>query len=155
MSYVPQTDNVFPTLTILENLEMGAFIRRDDFSASLRAVFERFPILAERRHQKAKVLSGGERQMLALGKALMLEPRMLLLDEPSAGLAPRLVSEIFSKVREIAAGGVGILVIEQNAKEALKMADRGYVMAMGEVRYEDTGQALLEAPEIGSLYLGA
>ncbi|HKI99903.1 MAG TPA: ABC transporter ATP-binding protein [bacterium] len=155
MSYVPQTDNVFASLTIQENLEMGAFIRRDDYSAALQAVFERFPVLYERRRVRAGTLSGGERQMLAMGKALMLEPKLLLLDEPSAGLAPRLVEEIFVKVGQIAETGVGVLIIEQNAKQALKIAQRGYVMAMGEIRLEDAGATLLAHPDLASLYLGA
>jgi branched-chain amino acid transport system ATP-binding protein len=155
MSYVPQTDNVFPSLTIQENLEMGAFVRRDDFGAALLAVYERFPALAERRRVRAGTLSGGERQMLAMGKALMLEPRLLLLDEPSAGLAPRMVEEIFAHVAGIAAGGVGVLIIEQNARQALKIAGRGYVLAMGRVRIEEAGPALLAHPDLPSLYLGA
>jgi branched-chain amino acid transport system ATP-binding protein len=155
ISYVPQTENVFPSLTIQENLEMGAFIRRDDFRPALRAVYERFPVLQERRRVRAGTLSGGERQMLAMGKALMLEPKLLLLDEPSAGLAPRLVEEIFAKVAQIAEGGVGVLIIEQNAKQALRIASRGYVMAMGEMRLEDAGATLLAQPDLGSLYLGA
>lgn len=153
MSYVPQSDNIFPSLTIHENLEMGAFIRNDDLSASLDGVYQRFPNLAERKKLKAKFLSGGERQMLALGKALMLEPKVLLLDEPSAGLAPRLVAEIFAKVQEIAQSGVAIVIIEQNAKEALKIAHRGYVMVMGEIRLEDSGPALLEKRDIATLFL--
>lgn len=153
MSYVPQSDNIFPSLTIHENLEMGAFIRNDDLSASLDGVYQRFPNLAERKKLKAKFLSGGERQMLALGKALMLEPKVLLLDEPSAGLAPRLVAEIFAKVQEIAQSGVAIVIIEQNAKEALKIAHRGYVMVMGEIRLEDSGPALLEKRDLATLFL--
>jgi ABC-type branched-subunit amino acid transport system ATPase component len=154
MCYVPQTDNVFPSLTILENLEMGAFIRDDDYSKSLRDVFDRFPLLKERKSQRAGSLSGGEQQMLAMGKALMLNPMVLLLDEPSAGLAPRMVGEILQKIVEIKESGVAILMVEQNAKEGLKLSDRGYVLAMGKKRYEDSGQAILNNPDVGRLYLG-
>ncbi len=155
MCYVPQTDNIFSSLTVLENLEMGAFIRNDDFTPSLQAVYQRFPVLEKKHKQKAGTLSGGERQMLALGKALMLEPKALMLDEPSSGLAPMIVEEIFGKVREIAEEGVAVMIIEQNAREALKAANRGYILVMGEKRHEDTGQALLNHPELGSLYLGS
>ena len=154
MCYVPQSDNVFPSLTILENLEMGAFIRDDDYSESLRDVMERFPLLGERKTQRAGSLSGGEQQMLAMGKALMLNPKVLLLDEPSAGLAPRMVEEILRKIVEIKESGMAILMVEQNAKEGLKLSDRGYVLAMGKKRFEDTGQALLNNPDVGRLYLG-
>lgn len=154
MCYVPQSDNVFPSLTVLENLEMGAFIRDDDYSESLRDVFDRFPLLEERKSQRAGSLSGGEQQMLAMGKALMLNPKVLLLDEPSAGLAPRTVGEILQKILEIKESDVAILMVEQNAKEGLKLSDRGYVLAMGEKRFEDAGQALLNNPDVGKLYLG-
>ena len=154
MCYVPQSDNVFPSLTVLENLEMGAFIRDDDYSGSLRDVFERFPALEERKSQRAGSLSGGEQQMLAMGKALMLNPKVLLLDEPSAGLAPKMVEEILHKICEIKESGVGILMVEQNAKEGLKLSDRGYVLAMGKKRFEDAGEALLNNPDVGRLYLG-
>ncbi|MBW2058390.1 MAG: ABC transporter ATP-binding protein [Deltaproteobacteria bacterium] len=154
MCYVPQSNNVFPSLTVLENLEMGAFIREDDYSQSLREVLDRFPVLGERKNQRAGSLSGGEQQMLAMGKALMLNPRVLLLDEPSAGLAPRMVGEILQKTVEIKKTGVAILMVEQNAKEGLRLSDRGYVLAMGKKRFEDTGQALLNNPDVGRLYLG-
>lgn len=154
MCYVPQSDNIFPSLTILENLEMGAFIRDDDYSESLNDVFARFPLLRERKSQRAGSLSGGEQQMVAMGKALMLNPKMLLLDEPSAGLAPRTVGEILQKILEIKQSGVAILMVEQNAKEALKLSDRGYVLAMGKKRFEDAGQAILDNPNVGRLYLG-
>jgi len=154
MCYVPQSDNVFPSLTVLENLEMGAFIRDDDYSESLRDVFDRFPLLEERKSQRAGSLSGGEQQMLAMGKALMLNPKVLLLDEPSAGLAPRTVGEILQKILEIKESDVAILMVEQNAKEGLKLSDRGYVLAMGKKRFEDAGQALLNNPDVGKLYLG-
>jgi len=154
MCYVPQSNNVFPSLTVLENLEMGAFIREDDYSQSLREVLDRFPVLGERKNQRAGSLSGGEQQMLAMGKALMLNPRVLLLDEPSAGLAPRMVGEILQKTVEIKKTGVAILMVEQNAKEGLRLSDRGYVLAMGKKRFEDTGKALLNNPDVGRLYLG-
>ena len=154
MCYVPQSDNVFPSLTVLENLEMGAFIRDDDYSGSISDVFARFPVLEERKKQRAGSLSGGEQQMLAMGKALMLNPKVLLLDEPSAGLAPRMVEEILQKIVEIKNSGVAILMVEQNAKEGLRLSDRGYVLAMGKKRFEDEGLALLNNPDVGRLYLG-
>ncbi len=154
MCYVPQSDNVFPSMTVLENLKMGAYIRDDDYTLSLKEVYSKFPILEERRNQKAGSLSGGEQQMVAMGIALMANPQVLLLDEPSAGLAPKMVNVIFDKIREIQNAGISILMIEQNAKESLKLADRGYVLAMGQNRFEDTGQALLNNEEVGRLYLG-
>jgi ABC-type branched-subunit amino acid transport system ATPase component len=154
MSYVPQEKNVFPSLTVEENLQMGAFIRNDDLTGAMERIFELFPFIAEKRKSVSGTLSGGGRQMLALGRALMLEPRLLLLDEPSAGLAPLVRDEIFEKVLEIKKTGVAILMVEQNAKKALGMSDRGYVLVMGKNRYEDTGEALLANPEVGRLYLG-
>ena len=154
ISYVPQVDNVFPSMTIQENLEMGAFIRADDFSHRLSEVYGLFPILEERKKQKVGQLSGGQRQMVAMGRALMLDPQILLLDEPSAGLAPLLVSHIFEKIEEINATGVAIVIVEQNAREALKMSHRAYVLAMGKNELEGEGQALLENEEVGRLYLG-
>ncbi|MBE9521957.1 MAG: ABC transporter ATP-binding protein [Proteobacteria bacterium] len=154
ISYVPQVENVFPSMTIQENLEMGAFIRTDDYSQRLEEVFDLFPVLRERKKQKVGQLSGGQRQMVAMGRALMLDPQVLLLDEPSAGLAPVLVSGIFEKIKEINATGVAMIIVEQNAKEALKMADHGYVLAMGKNVLDDTGEALLANEEVGRLYLG-
>jgi ABC-type branched-subunit amino acid transport system ATPase component len=154
ISYVPQVDNVFPSMTIQENLEMGAFIREDDYSKRIQEIYELFPILGERRKQKAGQLSGGQRQMVAMGRALMLDPKLLLLDEPSAGLAPMLVAMIFEKITDINKTGVAIIIVEQNAKEALKMADHGYVLAMGKNVLDDTGKALLANEEVGKLYLG-
>ena len=154
ISYVPQVENVFPSMTIQENMEMGAFIRNDDYSQRLEEVFDLFPVLRERKKQKVGQLSGGQRQMVAMGRALMLDPQVLLLDEPSAGLAPVLVSGIFEKIKEINATGVAMIIVEQNAKEALKMADHGYVLAMGKNVLDDTGEALLANEEVGRLYLG-
>jgi len=154
ISYVPQVDNVFPTMTIQENLDMGAFIRNDDYSKRIEEIYELFPVLGERRKQKAGQLSGGQRQMVAMGRALMLDPQVLLLDEPSAGLAPNLVDMIFEKIKQINATGVAIIIVEQNAREALKMADHGYVLAMGRNVLDDTGEALLASEEVGRLYLG-
>jgi ABC-type branched-subunit amino acid transport system ATPase component len=154
ISFVPQVNNVFPSMTIHENLEMGAFIRKDDYSSRLDEIYELFPVLGERRKQKAGQLSGGQRQMVAMGRALMLDPQLLLLDEPSAGLAPNLVDMIFEKIKDINATGVAIIIVEQNAREALKMADHGYVLAMGKNVLDDTGAALLASEEVGRLYLG-
>lgn len=154
ISYVPQVDNVFPSMTIQENLEMGAFIRDDDYSQRLDEVYNLFTVLRERKKQKVSHLSGGQRQMVAMGRALMLDPQVLLLDEPSAGLAPVLVSDIFEKIIEINATGVAMIIVEQNAREALKMAHHGYVLAMGRNVLDDNGEALLANEEVGRLYLG-
>jgi ABC-type branched-subunit amino acid transport system ATPase component len=154
ISYVPQVENVFPSMTIQENLEMGAFIRDDDYSQRLDEVYDLFPVLRERKRQKVGHLSGGQRQMVAMGRALMLDPQVLLLDEPSAGLAPILVSDIFEKITEINATGVAMIIVEQNAREALKMAHHGYVLAMGRNVLDDKGEALLTNKEVGRLYLG-
>jgi ABC-type branched-subunit amino acid transport system ATPase component len=154
ISYVPQVDNVFPSMTTQENLEMGAFIRTDDYKQRLEQVYDLFPILAERKKAKVGQLSGGQRQMVAMGRALMLDPQVLLLDEPSAGLAPLLVSHIFEQIEVINSTGVAIVIVEQNAREVLKMAHHGYVLAMGRNMLDDVGQALLENKEVGRLYLG-
>ncbi len=154
ISYVPQVDNVFPSMSVQENLEMGAFIRNDDYSSRLEEVYDLFPILRERSKQKVGQLSGGQRQMVAMGRALMLDPQILLLDEPSAGLAPQLVSMIFEKIGEVNATGVAMVIVEQNAREALKMAHHGYVLAMGRNVLDDGGEALLANEQIARLYLG-
>lgn len=154
ISYVPQVENVFPSMTIQENLEMGAFIRDDDYSQRLDEVYDLFTVLRERKKQKVGHLSGGQRQMVAMGRALMLDPQVLLLDEPSAGLAPVLVSDIFEKIMEINATGVAMIIVEQNARQALKMAHHGYVLAMGRNVLDDKGEALLANEEVGRLYLG-
>jgi ABC-type branched-subunit amino acid transport system ATPase component len=155
MSYVPQVDNVFPSLTINENLEMGAFVRRDGLRERLERVYGLFPDIAGRRGERAGGLSGGQRQMLALARALMLDPKVLLLDEPSASLSPIMVDSIFEKIGEINRGGTAILLVEQNAKEALSFSNRAYVLAMGENRFEGEAQSILENEEVGKLYLGA
>lgn len=154
MSYVPQVRNVFPSLTVQENLEMGAFIRRDDFSVRIEEIFSMFPDLKAKRNQKVGRLSGGQRQMVAMGRALMLDPKLLLLDEPSAGLAPAMVEMVFQKIREINRRGAAILIVEQNAKEALKLSDHGYVLTMGRNALDGPGQDLLENEEVARLYLG-
>ena len=152
--YVPQEFNVFPSLTVHENLEMGAFIRKDDFSEQLDHVYELFPPLKEKRAQSAGHLSGGQRQMVAIGRALMLKPSLLLLDEPSAGLSPLFIEQIFERIQEINKTGVGILMVEQNAKKALTFSDRGYILSLGANRFEDTGQNLLDNREVAEMFLG-
>ncbi|MGY2795498.1 ABC-type branched-subunit amino acid transport system ATPase component [Thermostichus sp. MS-CIW-36] len=154
IGFVPQTNNVFPSLTVQENLEMGAFIRRDNPAAQLERVYELFPPLKEKRRQAAGSLSGGQRQMLAIGRVLMVEPQLLLLDEPTAGLSPLYIEQTFALLREINRLGISILMVEQNAKQALKMADWGYVLSTGENRFEDTGPNLLNNPEVLELFLG-
>jgi ABC-type branched-subunit amino acid transport system ATPase component len=155
LSYVPQVDNVFPSMTILENLEMGAFVRRNGLKQRLDQVFTLFPDLAERKGEVAGRLSGGQRQMLALARALMLDPDVLLLDEPSASLSPKMVGMIFDRINLINAAGAAILLVEQNAREALSVCHRAYVLAMGENRLEGEAKGLLDNEEVGRLYLGA
>jgi ABC-type branched-subunit amino acid transport system ATPase component len=155
LSYVPQVDNVFPSLTIVENLQMGAFVRKDGVKQRVTQVMDLFPDLAERKGEVAGKLSGGQRQMLALARALMLDPRVLLLDEPSASLSPKMVGIIFDRISAINEGGTAILLVEQNAREALSLSHRGYVLAMGVNRLEGDAQGLLHNAEVGRLYLGA
>jgi len=152
--YVPQEENVFPTLTVVENLEMGAYIIEDGIRERVDQIYDIFPILRERRLVKAGTLSGGERQMLAMGMALMVSPELLILDEPSAGLGPNLVEEIFDKVQEINKAGVGILMVEQNAWKSLQIAHRAYILVMGRNRLEGTAREFLENPEIRESFLG-
>jgi branched-chain amino acid transport system ATP-binding protein len=154
LSFVPQEFNVFPTLTVEENLEMGAYIRRDSWRHLIEETFELFPPLKDKRRQPAGELSGGQRQMVAIGRALMTEPRLLLLDEPTAGLSPRFMSEIFERIIAINQRGVGILMVEQNAKQALAIAHRGFVLANGQNLFTDTGAALLGNPEVARAFLG-
>jgi ABC-type branched-subunit amino acid transport system ATPase component len=155
MCYVPQVANVFTSLTVEENLEMGAFpMGKVDLSGNKERVYAMFPKLRQRRRQLAGKMSGGERQMVAMGSALMMNPRLLLLDEPTAALSPKLVEEIFERIARINDSGVGILMVEQNARQSLGMAHRGYVLANGENRHEGTGRDLLEDPNVGRLYLG-
>ena len=154
LCYVPQTDNVFPSLSIRENLEMGAFVRRVDYRDRIEEMFGIFPDLSIQPGRKAGSLSGGQRQMLAIARALMLDPELLLLDEPSAGLSPAMMNTVFERVREINQAGVALLMVEQNARQALGMSHRGYVLVAGEKRLEDTGKDLLDNPEVASLYLG-
>jgi neutral amino acid transport system ATP-binding protein len=153
MSYVPQLDNVFPSLTVEENLEMGS-LERSSTRERQEAMYELFPRLGERRTQAAGTMSGGERQMLAMARALMPEPQVLLLDEPSAGLAPAFVDAIFAKIEDVNKAGVTIVMVEQNARRALAMSDRGYVLDLGQNRFSGRGRELLEDPKVADLYLG-
>jgi ABC-type branched-subunit amino acid transport system ATPase component len=153
MSYVPQLDNIFPSLTVEENLEMGS-LDRARTKERIAEMYELFPRLGERRAQTGGTLSGGERQMLAMARALMPDPQVLLLDEPSAGLAPAFVEAIFAKIEEINAAGVTLVLVEQNARRALGMSDRGYVLDLGRNRFEGPGEELLEDPKVAELYLG-
>ena len=154
LSYVPQSDNVFPSLSIEENLEMGSFIQEEGMTESIESMYDLFPILKEKRNDPASQLSGGQRQMLAFARAMMLKPRLIILDEPSAGLAPNLVSSVFETILTIHKAGVAVLMVEQNAKAALERSNRGYVLATGENRADGTGKSLLKNKEIASLYLG-
>lgn len=154
MCYVPQEHNIFPSLTVHENLEMGAFVRTDDFSTQISQVYELFPPLKDKRKQTAGFLSGGQRQMVAIGRALMLNPELLLLDEPSAGLSPLFIEQIFERIQEINNRGVGILMVEQNARQALSFSHRGYVLVMGTNRFEDTGPNLISNREVAEMFLG-
>lgn len=154
VGYVPQNNNVFPSLTVLENLEMGMYQKPEGVKERIDYVCELFPRLAERISQKAGALSGGERQMVAMGRALMMDPKVLLLDEPSAGLSPANQDQVFVRCREINETGVSILMVEQNAKRCLQICDRGYVLDQGKNAYTGTGRELLEDPKVIELYLG-
>lgn len=154
MGFVPQEHNVFPSLSVQENLEMGAYLKPGSIKHNLGNIYEFFPPLKDKRRQPAGELSGGQRQMVAMGRALMAEPQLLLLDEPTAGLSPKYMHEIFERVKEINAAGVGILMVEQNAKQALNIADKGFVLAAGQNRFTDTGQALLADPDVARSFLG-
>ena len=154
MGFVPQNNNVFVTMTVQENLEMGAYIRDDDYRATMEQVFELFPVLKEKRRQPAGELSGGQRQQVAVGRALMTQPSVLMLDEPTAGVSPIVMDELFDRILEVAATGIAILMVEQNARQALNIADRGYVLVQGRNRFTDTGEALLANPEVRASFLG-
>ena len=154
IGYVPQNNNVFPSLTVEENLEMGLFLRPKKTKGRMSYVLDMFPRLAERIRQRAGSLSGGERQMLAMGRALMMEPEVLLLDEPSAGLSPALQDEAFIRTKQINRTGVGVIMVEQNARRCLQICDRGYVLDQGRNAYTNTGAELLRDPKVIELYLG-
>jgi branched-chain amino acid transport system ATP-binding protein len=154
MAFVPQTSNVFPTMTVEENLEMGAFLRRDDINKTMEQVFDLFPILRDKRNQNAGELSGGQRQQVAVGRALMTQPKVLMLDEPTAGVSPIVMDELFDRIIEVARTGISILMVEQNARQALNIADKGYVLVQGRNRFTDTGQVLLNNPEVRKSFLG-
>ena len=154
MAFVPQNQNVFVTLTVEENLEMGAYLRRDDITETMNQVFELFPVLKEKRGQLAGELSGGQRQQVAVGRALMTRPSVLMLDEPTAGVSPVVMDELFERIIEVKRTGVAILMVEQNARQALNIADRGFVLVTGENRFTDTGEALLANEEVRKSFLG-
>jgi len=154
MGFVPQNSNIFTSLTVEENLEMGAFIRRDDFAETMAQVYDLFPILKEKRLQAAGELSGGQRQQVAVGRALMTQPQVLMLDEPTAGVSPIVMDELFDRIIEVARTGISILMVEQNARQALEIADKGYVLVQGSNGFTDTGQALLANPEVRRSFLG-
>ena len=154
MGFVPQTNNVFTAMSVEENLEMGAFIREDDIDATKEQIFDLFPILKDKRAQPAGELSGGQRQQVAVGRALMTNPGVLMLDEPTAGVSPIVMDELFDRIIEIAKTGIAILMVEQNAKQALNIADKGYVLVQGANRFTDTGEALMANPDVRRSFLG-
>ena len=154
IAFVPQTNNVFTSMTVYENLEMGAFLRDDDISETVEQLYQLFPILAEKKEQLAGELSGGQRQQVAVARALMSQPSVLMLDEPTAGVSPIVMDELFDRILEVRETGVAILMVEQNARQALNIADRGFVLVIGENRHTDTGAALLADPEVRRSFLG-
>ena len=154
MGFVPQNQNIFTSMTVEENLEMGAFIRKDDFSDTLEQVFELFPVLKEKRRQAAGELSGGQRQQVAVGRALMTQPKILMLDEPTAGVSPIVMDELFDRIIEVSRTGIPILMVEQNARQALGIADTGFVMVQGRNAYTGSGEELLADPEVRKSFLG-
>ena len=154
LSFVPQEKNVFTSMSVEENLEMGAFTRRDDITGTLEEIYAMFPVLKEKRRQPAGELSGGQRQMVAMGRALMSKPKLLMLDEPSAGLSPRYVLEIFEHIVTVNKAGVAILMVEQNARQALAFASRGFVLAQGANRFTGTGPELIADPDVAKSFLG-
>lgn len=154
MGFVPQTNNVFPTMSVRENLEMGAFTRTDDFETTIDEVYSLFPILHEKRNQNAGELSGGQRQQVAVGRVLMTKPKLLMLDEPTAGVSPIVMDELFERILDVAATGITILMVEQNAKQALAIADTGYVLVQGANAFTGTGAQLMANPEVRRTFLG-
>jgi branched-chain amino acid transport system ATP-binding protein len=154
MAFVPQTSNIFTSMTVEENLEMGAFLRRDDIRGTMEQVYTLFPILKTKRRQAAGELSGGQRQQVAVGRALMTQPKVLMLDEPTAGVSPIVMDELFDRIIEVSRTGISILMVEQNARQALDIADKGYVLVQGANAYTDTGKALLANPEVRRTFLG-
>ena len=154
MGFVPQNNNVFTSMTVEENLEMGAFIRCDDIADTMAQVFELFPVLRDKRSQPAGELSGGQRQQVAVGRALMTQPKILMLDEPTAGVSPIVMDELFDRIIEVARTGIAILMVEQNAKQALNIADKGFVLVQGRNAYTDTGAALMANAEVRRAFLG-
>ncbi|MDC0582891.1 ABC transporter ATP-binding protein [Paracoccaceae bacterium] len=154
MGFVPQTNNIFTSMTVQENLEMGAFIRRDDFRETLEQVYDLFPILRDKRRQAAGELSGGQRQQVAVGRALMTKPKLLMLDEPTAGVSPIVMDELFDRIIEVARTGIPILMVEQNARQALSIADKGYVLVQGRNAFTGSGAELLNNPEVRKSFLG-
>ena len=154
MGFVPQTSNIFPSLTVEENLEMGAFIRTDDFSDTMAQIYDLFPILKDKRSQAAGELSGGQRQQVAVGRALMTKPKLLMLDEPTAGVSPIVMDELFDRIIDVARTGIPILMVEQNARQALEIADKGYVLVQGANAHTGSGKELLANPEVRQSFLG-